>query len=230
MAKLPNLSAIEYLEHDFLNAKESMEAFSSLPILLLHQVHKNDVVLVDFDDMGKSIDADGSITTSENLYLGIKTADCVPVLLADREKPIIAAVHAGWRSAFANIIPKAVELMCQKGANRENIVAGIGPAIAKASYEVGLDFYDNFTEKNRSYNEFFSADAKFFDLPAFVKSSLLNAGVSNVEKVAVDTFTDENYFSYRRNNAEVNRNLSIIKIKKGSYLKEPFIMKGKFPN
>ena len=84
--------------------------------------------------------ADALVSDQPGLLLGVVTADCAPILLADREAGVVGAAHAGWRGALAGVTDQAIAAMISLGAKVENIAAAIGPCLAKASFEVGQDF------------------------------------------------------------------------------------------
>ncbi|MBX9976914.1 MAG: polyphenol oxidase family protein, partial [Alphaproteobacteria bacterium] len=107
----------------------------------LDQKHTNNVLFID-KPLDHSPSADAMVTTTPGLVLGIITADCVPILLADKQKPIIGAVHSGWRGTFDGIIENTIALMREKGAT--DIIAAIGPCIHQESYEVGPEFREYF--------------------------------------------------------------------------------------
>src|SRR5690606_7899795 len=107
------------------------------------QVHGTDVVVVD-DLFAKAPSADALVTKNPEIVLGVLTADCVPVLLADIENGVIGAAHAGWPSAFGGIVTKTVAVMQQQGAALSKIRAVIGPSIRRESYEIDRDYYNRF--------------------------------------------------------------------------------------
>ncbi len=74
--------------------------------------------------------ADAVITNQKNLPIGVLTADCVPILICDKTKHLVAAIHAGWKGAYKDIISKVIQFMIKKGSNPINITAVIGPAIS----------------------------------------------------------------------------------------------------
>ena len=88
--------------------------------------------------------ADALVTDSPGLLLGVLTADCAPVLLADREAGVIGAAHAGWKGALGGVIAATIEAMSALGARPERIGAAIGPCVAQASYEVDAAFHERF--------------------------------------------------------------------------------------
>ncbi len=112
-----------------------------------HQIHSARVVLADEKMRGEGYfvdtdaECDGYVTNREGVTLGVKTADCVPILFADKEAHVIGAVHAGWRGTASGIAAECVRKMCELGAKPENIRAAIGAAIHFCCYEVGEDFF-----------------------------------------------------------------------------------------
>ena len=169
-------------------------------LVLLRQVHSPLALAVDgpfpADDRPE---ADALATATPGLVLGIVTADCAPVLLADRRAGVIGAAHAGWRGAHGGVLEAAVEEMEALGANREDIAAAIGPAIALESYEVDDAFRARFTASD---GRFFAPGKEghwLFDLEGYVEARLDAMGVGVVEYLGLDTYTNEDRFhSYRR--------------------------------
>ena len=147
-------------------------------------------------------DAVGVATATPGLVCGALSADCAPILFADPTARVVAAAHAGWRGALSGIAEATVARMAALGAERDRIVAAVGPCIAQASYEVGEDFLQTFRAKAPEAERFFApgvrADTRQFDLPGFVLDRLSRAGVSQVEWVGRDTCADEVFFSNRR--------------------------------
>jgi YfiH family protein len=162
--------------------------------------------------------ADAMVTDRPGILLGILTADCAPVLLADRTAGIIGAAHAGWRGAFAGVTDSAIALMEEIGASRGRIAAAIGPCIAPPSYEVDLAFRDRFLDADTENERFFTSSViggPHFDLPAYVRHRLLAAGIEEVETIHLDTYADpDRFFSFRRathhGEADYGRQLSLI--------------------
>src|SRR5690606_24149534 len=134
-----------------------------------------------------AIEADAIITDRPNLWLGIKTADCVPVLLVDSRSRIIAAIHAGWKGAIAGVISGTIKHMESLGAEAENILVAIGPSIHPCSYEVDLAFYQAFIKVSANNKRFFlpgnDASHFSFDLPNYVMAQLVMAGVSKIDNI-----------------------------------------------
>lgn len=147
-------------------------------------------------------EADALVTATPGLVLGIVTADCAPVLLADVESGVIGAAHAGWRGAFGGVLEATVEVMVQLGADRARIRAVIGPTIAQPSYEVDAGFRSRFMANDSANAAFFAtgrADHCQFDLPGYARARLLASGVGQVEDAGIDTYADPARFhSFRR--------------------------------
>ena len=148
------------------------------------------------------IDADGVVTDKPDIILGITTADCMPVLLADDRHGVVGAAHAGWRGALAGVVENTIALMMKKGARREDIAAAAGPCLQKQSFEVRRDMLSLFLAQDEANAEFFTpfaADGWLFDLESYMRRRLNLAGIENVSFSGIDTFTEEElYFSYRR--------------------------------
>ena len=143
--------------------------------------------------------ADGMATARPGLLLGVVTADCAPVLLADRAAGVIGAAHAGWRGAHGGVLENTVAAMERLGAERARIVAAIGPAIARSSYEVDAKFRDNFGLEDERFFAPGRPGHWQFDLEAYAAKRLRDAGIGTVEPLGLDTYTnDDRFFSYRR--------------------------------
>ena len=191
---------------------------NSKNIFLLHQIHSNKFIYIDqkrtFISKPK---VDAVITNQKNIPIGVLTADCVPILICDEKKNFIAAIHAGWKGAYKDIISKVINFMIKKGSDPRNITAAIGPAISVKNYEVKEDFKRKFIKKDKKNNRFFKIKYKklYFDLPNYVKSCLLKNKIKNIELINIDTFNiNNNFFSARRalrlNHDDYGRNISII--------------------
>jgi hypothetical protein len=162
--------------------------------------------------------ADALVTATPGLALGILTADCAPVLIADPDHAVVGAVHCGWKGALAGIAVEAVAAMVRLGAQTESLVAAIGPCIAAASYEVGSDFHDRFVAVDPGSNELFGSGAAgrpHFDLEGYVARRFRDAGVARIEVLNADTYADEaRFFSYRRayhrDEPDYGRQISVI--------------------
>ena len=188
-------------------------------IILLNQVHSNKVFNVR-DIFKKRRIGDGLITNRKKLALGILTADCAPILIFDPKKKIIAALHAGWKGAFKDIIGKTINKLNQKGSKSKDLIAVVGPCISIKNYEVKKDFLNKFLQKSKKNIKFFKLYNKkiFFSLNSYIKSQLINMKVKKIEIIHKDTFPKKNnFFSSRRSIKnkfnDYGRNISIIMIK-----------------
>jgi YfiH family protein len=190
---------LEHVTKNRLRVSQHMGA----PLITCHQIHSNEVVTVhepwQQQDAPK---ADGVVTDQPNISLGILTADCLPVLFADRKKPIIGAAHAGWKGAFTGVLENTIAAM--KGLGASDIACAIGPAISQVSYEVGPEFYENFTSNQQpsTNNQFFAPSSRdghyLFDLKAYAVERLKTAGIE-AELLDRDTcFEEDAFFSFRR--------------------------------
>jgi YfiH family protein len=184
-------------------------------LVSVHQIHSATVVEAgDWPDDNRP-PADALVTDRPGILLGILTADCAPILFADREAGVVAAAHSGWRGALAGVNEATVEAMEKHGAHRERIAAAIGPAIAARNYEVDHAFPEPFLKADPANERFFSDDASFslsggqaaaahagkphFDLEGFVAARLAAAGIRKVEALGLDTYADaERFYSFRR--------------------------------
>ncbi|MEN2790791.1 peptidoglycan editing factor PgeF [Sphingomonas oligophenolica] len=172
-------------------------------LVTLYQIHSADAFTVaePFEERLRPR-ADAIVTDRPGLALGILTADCAPVLLADRAAGVVGAAHAGWKGAIGGVTDAAILAMEALGAKRERIAAAIGPCIARASYEVDDGFALRF-EADDPANERFFASGKpghhQFDLEAYVAHRLAAAGLTKIEMLGLDTYADEQrFFSFRR--------------------------------
>ena len=169
----------------------------------VYQVHGNRCIIVDDkSDLTARPEADALATRTPGIVLGILTADCVPVLFADRDTGVIGAAHAGWKGALAGVTDATLAAMESLGAHRVNIAAAIGPCIGRASYEVDGAFVERFTADDPANERFFAAGKPghaMFDIAAYVAARLAAAGVTRIAIGGQDTYAlQQDYFSYRR--------------------------------
>ena len=187
----------------------------------LYQVHSASVVrvLTAFPD-GERPQGDAMVTERPNILLGILTADCAPVLLADREAGVVGAAHAGWKGALAGVTDATIAQMEKLGARADRIAAAVGPCIARASYEVDMGFVERFCATDPENERFFAENRPGharFDLEAYVVHRLAAADVRRIEALGQDTYAQEDrFFSFRRathrGEADYGRQLSVIGI------------------
>tara|TARA_B100001057_G_scaffold486338_1_gene567373 strand:+ start:644 stop:1405 length:762 start_codon:yes stop_codon:yes gene_type:complete len=194
---------------------------NSKNIFLLNQIHSNKFIFIKKNlKFGKKKPyADAVITDQEKLPIAVLTADCVPILLYDHKKNMIAAVHAGWKGAFKGIIKKVINFMLMQGCEKKSIVAAIGPCIRQKSYKVKKNFMNKFLKKDIKNKIFFKRKKNilYFNLPNFVKSQLKSNQITKIDTINIDTFNKKNnFFSARRalklKQDDYGRNISIIMI------------------
>lgn len=189
--------------------------------VLAKQTHTDNIRIVTNDDMGKGItresdieDTDGLVCNIPEIALVVFSADCVPVLLFDPIRKVVAAVHAGWRGTVKQIAAKCVKLMedCF-GSRPENILAAIGPSIGPCCFEVGEDTVANFgkeyiTEKpNGKYN---------INLWAHNRNGLVRAGLlpENIDICKRCTVCEnDRFYSYRSHRDKTGRQAAVIMLK-----------------
>ena len=189
----------------------------------IHQIHSANVVVAQAPwSLDSRPKADAIVTNRLDLAIGVMTADCTPVLFADPIEGVIGVAHAGWKGAFSGVLSETVAKMEQLGADRSQIIAAVGPCIHQDSYEVGPEFINQFLNENPKNSMFFIPSSldnhHLFDLPRFVLSKLNVLGLSVVQSVSEDTYTDETkFYSYRRathaKEADYGRCISAIILK-----------------
>jgi YfiH family protein len=202
------------------NRRRAVDAIlPDAPLATVFQVHSADAVIADSPwPQEERPKADAMATDRPGLLLGIVTADCAPVLLADTKAGVIGAAHAGWRGAVAGVTDSAIAAMESLGASRERIAAAVGPCIAQPSYEVDEAFRHHFVDMDPGNERFFVADSEgrpHFDLPGYVRHRLLAAGIGEVETILLDTYADpDRFYSYRRSThrgePDYGRQISLI--------------------
>jgi len=155
------------------------------------------------------LDTDAVITALPGICIAVKTADCVPVLLYDPERKVIAAIHAGWRGTAQNIINKTIQKMAEEfGSNPADLIAGIGPSISPEVYEVGEDVYSRFDPAFCRETDPVIKEKKLLNLWEANRQQLLRAGVPSgqIELARICTLSDqERFFSARRDGAKTGR-------------------------
>lgn len=152
---------------------------------------------------GEAPRADAMVSSRPGIALGVLSADCAPVLLADRRAGVVGVAHAGWRGALAGVVEAAMTGMAALGARPADTVAAIGPCIGQASYEVGPEFRAAFVAADGGNAGYFVPSTRDghhrFDLAAYLAARLATLGLASVEVLGLDTCADgERFFSYRR--------------------------------
>jgi YfiH family protein len=195
-----NAASLGSIAHGFSTSAwlDVADILPGAPLVRLKQVHSSAVFAVTRADEALP-EGDALVTDRPGLVLGIVTADCAPVLLADPAAGVIGAAHAGWRGALGAVLENTVAAMVSLGAEPANIVAAIGPTIAQASYEVDEGFRNAFEDEDTRFFVSGRPGHCQFDLPAYVAHRLQAAGVGQVEDLGEDTYAQPGrFFSYRR--------------------------------
>jgi YfiH family protein len=201
-------------------ARAVMAVQPGAKLVTVYQVHSADCVEVGeipWHDEDRPR-ADAMATNRPGLLLGILTADCAPVLLADREAGVVGAAHAGWKGAIGGVTDQTIAAMERLSARASRIVAAIGPCIAQQSYEVDGRFHETFCGNDASNERFFVPGREGhhqFDLEGYVAARLEAAGLAKVERLSLDTYAaSDRFFSYRRathcGHAAYGRQISLI--------------------
>ena len=189
-------------------------------LLTAYQIHSPDVVIVERPwPPQERPRADAIVTSSRALAIGVTTADCGPLLFVDATAGVIAAAHAGWRGAATVIIEATIAAMERCGADRNRIVAALGPTIRQPNYEVGPEFVARFKNGEPANARFFAPAGRpghaLFDLPAYIAARLAAAGIGKIEDLGHCTYADaDRFFSYRRsihrNESDYGRHVNAI--------------------
>jgi len=188
------------------NRARMASALGVLPdrLLTAYQIHSSDVMVADQTWLRENAPrADAVVTRVRGLAVGVTTADCGPVLLADADAGVVGAAHAGWKGAFSGILEATIAAMVQLGGTPARMVAVLGPMIRQASYEVGPEFMARFLAVDPANVRFFApADRPghaLFDLAGYVVERIRRAGVGRVDDLGHCTYSDaDRFFSYRR--------------------------------
>lgn len=172
-------------------------------LVTVYQVHSARAVTVEARFADRGVEADALVTREPGLALGVLTADCAPVLLADPAARVIGAAHAGWKGALNGVIEATVEAMAALGAEPGRILAVVGPTIGPFGYEVSEGFETPFLLRDSGAERFFSAGDRpgklRFNLPAYVVWRLSQSGVPGAVWTGHDTCAQrELFFSNRR--------------------------------
>ncbi|MBV6273833.1 peptidoglycan editing factor PgeF [Alcaligenaceae bacterium CGII-47] len=169
----------------------------------LDQVHGSEVWDADRASSASPPRADAAVTTQPGRVLAIMTADCLPVVMADRAGQVLGMAHAGWRGLAAGVLENTLAAMRQRMPGASLWRAWIGPAISQAHFEVGREVYEAFVSLDPRLEMFFAADGSrdrwHADLPGIAHHRLFHAGVQQIECSGACTYEDaERFFSYRR--------------------------------
>ena len=203
-----NFNICDYTGDDESNIKKCREiigGYMNIPvqnIVMPRQIHGTDVAIVNTPVMPGEFDA--VITNKKGICIGVSTADCVPILLYDKQKQIIAAIHAGWRGLVNHIVTECIDRMKTTfGTDPLDIIAGIGPSIGPQSFEVGLEVVEKFSENGFSgiYISSKTEGKAYIDLWEATRLELISAGIAphNIETAYMCTLKmSDKFFSARK--------------------------------
>ena len=187
------------------NRRRMAEQMGVTPTRLIgvHQIHSPDALVATGPWPGAARPkADAIVTQTEGLAVSVTTADCGPILFVDPKARVIGAAHAGWKGALTGVLEATIDAMEKLGADRNGMVAAIGPLIRQPSYEVGSEFVERFINADAGNALFFLPGERnghsMFDLAGFIRMRLENAGILMIDDLGIDTYSDERFFSYRR--------------------------------
>ena len=204
------------------------EATLPYPVIQGHQVHGSRVAVVDRPGMTREEleGYDAFVTNLPGVAIGVRTADCVPVLLYDPVERVVAAVHAGWKGTVLHVSKGALEAMGQEfGSRSENLLAVIGPSIGPDSFQVGEEVAEKFKEAGFPMDEIWSfrgpgdgspmSGGHHIDLWKANRWLLEQLGIppESIEVVGIDTYTTESLFSARREGVACGRIINAIMLK-----------------
>jgi YfiH family protein len=200
-----------------INVKAS---FPDFDFIRVKQTHSDIVVSSTDKSLDYQIEADAHYTDLKATALCISTADCIPVLLYDTKKEVIASIHAGWRGVANQIVPKTFQKLQSLGSNPADIFVIVGPHIQMPSFEVTMDVRNTilssigFTAQNQEslYHRNLNSEKSLVDLNQVMKTQLQNCGVTvdNLHNLYIDTFIDPRFHSFRRDKEKSGRQLSFI--------------------
>ncbi len=191
------------------NRRRVAEALGGVALVFANQVHGDTVLKVDAEPAGvwSAGEGDALITDRRGLALCAQTADCTPVLLFDPDRPAVAAIHAGWRGAVKEILPKTLAAMASAyGTRPDTVRAAIGPAISQANYRVGPEVLEQFEALFGDLDKGLigphdDEGGAGLDVAEACRRQLVQAGVpdSQISLIKACTFDDEaRFFSSRR--------------------------------
>lgn len=188
-------------------------------LIIPRQTHSANVATISRLPAGELNEVDALVTTLRGVVIGVNTADCVPILLAERDAGLVAAVHAGWKGAVKRIASATIAAMEAVGADASRIVAAICPSICQNCFEVGDEVVDQFRHAGydidrRTYRHR-DTQKSHIDLPALCRDDLTSAGVKSDSIILsgkCSRCTPNRYFSARRLGIKSGRIFSGIAI------------------
>ncbi|MGC8580244.1 MAG: peptidoglycan editing factor PgeF [bacterium] len=209
--KADNLERFTTIDHGFGTAEDPWPE----DIILLSQRHTNNVVIIDDEYMDFIPVADAMLTKLPDKVLGIKTADCLPILLYNPEANVVGVIHAGWRGLANMIIYNTIDkLQTFYNAQPSETFFSIGPGICKDCYEVGIEVYESINAVIDIRDAFkkTAKDKGLLDMRTIAQRELQSSGVpvSNISHINLCTKCSPNFYSHRA--GSTGRQVSFIKI------------------
>lgn len=186
-------------------------------IVFPEQIHSCEIIKLSNSALPPQLRADGVITLGNEYIIGVQTADCLPILIADRKKRLVSAVHAGWRGTIGGILSRAMEQILDEGIFPEDLIVAIGPHIQSTCYEVGADIVDLLQPYMRKPPFLFKSLDKYFLNLTYINLSILFQFKVPRENIWISSecthCLPEKYYSYRRERNYLYTQLAIISLK-----------------
>jgi YfiH family protein len=195
------------IQHSFKdkNTKYTLSDFTENDVIV-KAMHQNNVLVVNslkqaLEIKPRAIMADSIVTNVAGINFFMTGADCPTIIFKDHSNKIAAITHCGWKPAFLGIIQNTILELKKLGSDIKDLEVFIGPGMAQQNFECREDMYNKFLEQNKENKQFFvkkSTEHYLFDLIGYCKFILNNNGINNVVDCKIDTYSNENYHSYRR--------------------------------
>jgi len=171
-------------------------------LILPKQTHSSKIIRLVQKNQNKMIEADGLITSLDNIAIGVLTADCAPIFIFDLRSKFVCCLHSGWKGTLSNISKNAIKLFNKYNIESEKLIAIIGPCLATKNYEVDKSFKRKFVKKDLRYIKFFknkNSKKYFFNLRGLINFQLKELGIKKTYNITKDTYSNESlFFSHRR--------------------------------
>lgn len=215
---------IAFFGNHLASKERVQEFFPQYQFSFLKQVHGQSILETTDDNYSNIREADAHYTSTPNLAISISTADCMPVMIIDPDISYAAAIHVGWRGIAKSIVPLTIEQLSLKGSSINNLKIIIGPHIGFDSFEVEHDvakeilssinqIKSGFHLVNSSdYQKIISHDKCKLNLFKIVTQQIFETGCSKQQilQIDMDTFTNDNFHSFRRDGKTAGRQISFI--------------------
>jgi len=171
-------------------------------LILANQTHSSKIIRIVKNNKNNKIEADGIITSLDDIAIGVLTADCAPIFIFDINSKFVCCLHSGWKGTLNNISKNAVKLFYKYNIESRKLIAIIGPCLATKNYEVDKSFEKKFLNKDLKYNKFFkikNSKKSFFNLRGLINFQLNELGIKKTYNITKDTYSNESlFYSHRR--------------------------------